>query len=67
MKVEDGVVRHRYKLQAVLVHSGDMNAGHYFALIRTGSKWFRFDDDKVIPVTEREVMEENYGGSSICD
>jgi ubiquitin carboxyl-terminal hydrolase 7 len=47
-----------------LVHSGDLNAGHYFALIRPerNGMWFRYDDDKVIPVTEREVLEENFGG-----
>ncbi|PWA00372.1 hypothetical protein BB558_003575 [Smittium angustum] len=54
----------KYVLHGVLVHSGDLNSGHYFALIRTeiDGKWFKFDDDQVIPVAENEVFEENYGG-----
>ncbi|OLY81131.1 Ubiquitin carboxyl-terminal hydrolase 21 [Smittium mucronatum] len=53
-----------YVLHSVLVHSGDLNGGHYFAHIKTeiDGKWFKFDDDHVIPVTDSEVFEENYGG-----
>ncbi|KAI8991002.1 hypothetical protein BDF20DRAFT_903898 [Mycotypha africana] len=52
-----------YELHGVLVHSGDISGGHYFALIRPGKeeKWYRFDDDRVIPVTHKEVYEENFG------
>ncbi|KAI8640264.1 hypothetical protein BD408DRAFT_348306 [Parasitella parasitica] len=58
---EDGP--YDYELHGVLVHSGDISGGHYFALIRPGSngKWFRFDDDRVTPVSSKEVFEENYG------
>ncbi|ODV96109.1 hypothetical protein PACTADRAFT_49515 [Pachysolen tannophilus NRRL Y-2460] len=54
-----------YKLQGVLVHSGDISAGHYYALIKPSIKdeWFRFDDDRVWRVTPHEVFEENFG----CD
>jgi ubiquitin carboxyl-terminal hydrolase 7 len=50
----------------VLVHSGDLNAGHYYALIRPkkDGKWFRYDDDKVIPVREHEVLNDNFGGET---
>lgn len=53
-----------YQLHSVLVHSGDLNAGHYYAFIRPNKDgWFyRFDDDKVTKATIREVLEENYGG-----
>ncbi|KAJ1650049.1 ubiquitin-specific protease ubp15, partial [Dispira simplex] len=53
-----------YKLHGVLVHSGDLSGGHYFALLRPekDGRWFKFDDDRVIPVTEKEVLEDNYGG-----
>ena len=53
-----------YKLHGVLVHSGDVHGGHYFVLIKpepTG-KWFKLDDDRVIPVLEKEVLEDNFGG-----
>ena len=26
------------------------------------SRWLKFDDDRVTPVTDREVLEENFGG-----
>jgi ubiquitin carboxyl-terminal hydrolase 7 len=53
-----------YKLHGVLVHSGDLHGGHYFACIKpdASSRWLKFDDDRVTPVTDREVLEENYGG-----
>ncbi|GBB89579.1 hypothetical protein RclHR1_01630017 [Rhizophagus clarus] len=56
---------HKYLLHGVLVHSGDdLHKGHYFALLKPGNdgKWFKFDDDRVIPVTDSEVLEYNYGG-----
>jgi ubiquitin carboxyl-terminal hydrolase 7 len=53
-----------YKLHSVLVHSGDFNAGHYYAFIKPSKDgWFyRYDDDKVTKATMREVLEENFGG-----
>ncbi|KAI8073083.1 hypothetical protein BC940DRAFT_290503 [Gongronella butleri] len=52
-----------YVLHGVLVHSGDLHGGHYFALIKPekDGKWLRFDDDRVTPVTKKEVLEENFG------
>jgi len=54
----------KYKLHSVLVHSGDMHGGHYFVLVKPDqyARWLKFDDDRVTPVTDREVLEENYGG-----
>lgn len=56
-----------YKLHGVLVHSGDKDGGHYFALIKPDreTRWLKFDDDRVTPVTDREVLEENYGGEPL--
>lgn len=53
-----------YQLHGVLVHSGDLNAGHYYAFIKPAQNgwWYRYDDDKVTKATLREVLEENYGG-----
>ncbi|KAJ3080058.1 hypothetical protein HK102_003345, partial [Quaeritorhiza haematococci] len=60
----DKSVPQRYHLHGVLVHSGDLHGGHYCAFIRTTpkGKWFKFDDDRVIPVTDKEVFEDNFGG-----
>lgn len=54
----------KYKLHGVLVHSGDLHGGHYFALLKPekDGKWYKFDDDRVTPVTDREVLEDNFGG-----
>eukprot|EP01060_Flectonema_neradi_P026792 TRINITY_DN3611_c0_g1_i1.p1 TRINITY_DN3611_c0_g1~~TRINITY_DN3611_c0_g1_i1.p1 ORF type:complete len:1337 (+),score=251.81 TRINITY_DN3611_c0_g1_i1:62-4072(+) len=54
----------KYSLLSVLVHSGDFNAGHYYAFIRpqlTGP-WYRYDDERVIRVSERDALSENFGG-----
>ncbi|KAK5993223.1 Deubiquitinating enzyme 15 [Cladobotryum mycophilum] len=53
-----------YQLHGVLVHSGDLNAGHYYAFIKPNKDgWFyKYDDDKVTKATSREVLEENFGG-----
>ncbi|KAF8319268.1 cysteine proteinase [Clavulina sp. PMI_390] len=55
---------HVYRLHGVLVHSGDLHGGHYFALIKPDreTRWLKYDDDRVTPVTDKEVLEENYGG-----
>jgi ubiquitin carboxyl-terminal hydrolase 7 len=56
-----------YRLHGVLVHSGDLHGGHYFALIKPekDGRWLKYDDDRVTPVTDREVLEENYGGEPL--
>ncbi|KAJ7920444.1 hypothetical protein B0H13DRAFT_2422418 [Mycena leptocephala] len=55
-----------YKLHGVIVHSGDHHGGHYFALIKPDrdTRWLKYDDDRVTPVTDKEVLEENYGGEA---
>ncbi|KAI8905738.1 cysteine proteinase [Powellomyces hirtus] len=63
----DRSVSQKYHLHGVLVHSGDLHGGHYCAFIRPGpeDKWFKFDDDRVIPATKKEVFEENFGGETV--
>ncbi|EPX73668.1 ubiquitin carboxy terminal hydrolase Ubp22 [Schizosaccharomyces octosporus yFS286] len=53
-----------YVLHGVLVHSGDLDNGHYYALLKPQKeeKWYKFDDTRVTPATLKEVLEENYGG-----
>lgn len=53
-----------YQLHGVLVHSGDFNAGHYYAFLKPtkDGHFYRFDDDRVTRATMKEVLEENYGG-----
>ena len=43
----DRSVRNLYRLHSVLVHSGGVHGGHYYAFIRPdGQQWLKFDDDK---------------------
>ena len=53
-----------YHLHGVLVHSGDMNAGHYYSFLKPtkDSPFFKFDDDRVTRATNKEAMDENFGG-----
>ncbi|KAI0223815.1 ubiquitin-specific protease ubp15, partial [Massospora cicadina] len=55
-----------YVLHGVLVHSGDLHGGHYFALLKPqpDGHWYRFDDDRVTPAMESEVFEDNFGGEA---
>ena len=47
-KDADKSVPNKYKLHSVLVHSGGVHGGHYYAYIRPdGKQWLKFDDDKV--------------------
>lgn len=45
----------RYMLYAVSNHYGGMGAGHYTAHVLHGGKWYEFDDDRVLPVSEDVV------------
>jgi ubiquitin carboxyl-terminal hydrolase 7 len=51
-------------LSSVLVHSGDLNAGHYYAFLRPekDGQFLKFDDDRVTKATMREALDENFGG-----
>jgi ubiquitin C-terminal hydrolase len=57
-----------YDLHSVLVHSGDVYSGHYYAFIRpdTSSRdWFKFDDEQVTRCSEWAAMDDNFGGYDI--
>ncbi|XP_019461345.1 PREDICTED: ubiquitin carboxyl-terminal hydrolase 12-like isoform X4 [Lupinus angustifolius] len=60
----DRSVRNLYTLHSVLVHSGGVNGGHYYAYIRPtlSNQWFKFDDDRVTKEDAKRALEEQYGG-----
>jgi len=62
-KDADKSIKYIYRLHSVLVHSGDLHGGHYCAFIqpKLDGKWFKFDDDRVVPATKYSVFEENFG------
>ena len=53
-----------YHLHGVLVHSGDLNAGHYYAFLKPekSGAFFKFDDDRVTRASKKEALDENFGG-----
>ncbi|TID22675.1 ubiquitin carboxyl-terminal hydrolase 21 [Venturia nashicola] len=55
-----------YRLHGVLVHSGDLNAGHYYAFLKpqADGEWYRFDDDRVMKALPREAISDNFGGEA---
>jgi len=61
----DSEVVNKYRLHSVLVHSGGLNGGHYYAFIRplTSEQWYRFDDERVTKVKEKEAVENQFGGT----
>ena len=56
-----------YKLHGVFVHSGGLHGGRYWAMIKPDreARWLKFDDDRVTPVTDKEVLEKFYGGETL--
>ena len=55
-----------YELTGVLVHSGSVSSGHYYAYLRTTAedKWFQFNDSTVTIEDEKSAIENNYGSDS---
>ncbi|CAL5343067.1 unnamed protein product [Camellia sinensis] len=70
----DRSVRNLYTLHSVLVHSGGVHGGHYYAYIRPtlseqwrihcklGAYRFKFDDERVTKEDMKRALEEQYGG-----
>ena len=70
----DKTVRNKYKLHSVLVHSGGINGGHYYAFIRPelqsgDAQWYKFDDEHVTKETKEKAVMDQYGsgGSAAAD
>lgn len=69
--------KNEYLLHSVLVHSGDVHGGHYYAFIRpseskfwsegecftnvSGGQWFKFDDETVLKVPPQEAIDKCFG------
>ncbi|CAD6270087.1 unnamed protein product [Miscanthus lutarioriparius] len=57
-------IRNLYTLHSVLVHSGGVHGGHYYAFIRPtlSDQWYKFDDERVTKEDIKKALEEQYGG-----
>ncbi|KAL8140936.1 hypothetical protein V2J09_006957 [Rumex salicifolius] len=60
----DRSVRNLYTLHSVLVHSGGVHGGHYYAYTRPtlSEQWYKFDDERVTKEDTKRALEEQYGG-----
>lgn len=54
---------YQYELHSVLVHSGGVLGGHYFAYIRVNGEWYKFDDEVVSSVSAAVAINGTFGGS----
>jgi len=63
-KTSDPSVRNLYQLHSVLVHSGGIHGGHYYAFIRPdlGEQWYRFDDERVTKEDKKRAVDDQFGG-----
>jgi ubiquitin C-terminal hydrolase len=44
-------------LSAIIVHIGAGNVyGHYFAVLKNRRRWYKFDDEDITIVEERELQ-----------
>ncbi|KAJ6846627.1 ubiquitin carboxyl-terminal hydrolase 12-like [Iris pallida] len=60
----DRTIRNLYTLHSVLVHSGGVHGGHYYAFIRPtlSDQWYKYDDERVTKEDAKRASEEQYGG-----
>ncbi|CAD6256428.1 unnamed protein product [Miscanthus lutarioriparius] len=60
----DRSIRNLYTLHSVLVHSGGVHGGHYYAFIwpTLSDQWYKFDDERVTKEDTKKALEEQYGG-----
>lgn len=55
----------KYDLQAIVVHVGRYDVGHYYAYVRPDlerEEWYRFNDDVVEEVSFEDVTADAFGG-----
>jgi ubiquitin carboxyl-terminal hydrolase 7 len=64
----DRGVRNKYLLHSVLVHSGGVHGGHYYAFIRPQKdpkdEWMKYDDEKVTREDAKRALDEQFGKRS---
>ena len=53
----------KYKLKSIIIHSGNCDAGHYYAYIldETSNEWYEFNDTKVEKFNINSLDTEAYG------
>ena len=63
---EENISSHLYyDLYCVFVHSGDINAGHYYSFVKPELKdtWIKVKDGNITYASENEAITQNFGGN----
>lgn len=56
--LEDNGKVNQYHLHSILVHTGNMEYGHYYAFIRPGleDRWYEFNDARVTEISKQHAF-----------
>ena len=52
-----------YVLNSVVVHVGGAGFGHYYAIVKHGDRWIKFNDQEVTEVTQEMMEADSFGGT----
>jgi hypothetical protein len=52
----------RFSLHGVVVHTGEVRAGHYFSLLKHSGRWIRVNDTIVDDIKQAHFEAEGFGG-----
>jgi ubiquitin C-terminal hydrolase len=52
----------RFVLNGVVLHTGEVNAGHYTSFMQIHEKWVKFNDMEVVEIEQSQFEEESFGG-----
>lgn len=66
----DKSVCNKYKFYSVLVYSGGINGGYYYAFVKFNLQvedvqWFKFDDEYVMKEIVEKLVVEQYGSGGV--
>jgi hypothetical protein len=53
--------RERYVLHGVVLHTGEVQSGHYTSIIKCHEKWFEFNDCDVSEVSQGDFEQKSFG------
>ncbi|ORD94601.1 hypothetical protein ECANGB1_2790 [Enterospora canceri] len=60
----DSAASERYALLSTVVHAGSASQGHFYAFVRIGGRFYKFNDEAVTEATEEEAVDWNFGGEN---
>ena len=54
---------YKYKLKSIIIHQGNANLRHYYAIIKDNNKniWSKYDDKNIQYINITDIKNESYG------